>query len=137
MLENYEKNFDENKFVKDFMVAKGITTKSKAIAELRKLIKKESYFQDKIKKELKKRYPGAFVRKISQGAYSEAGFPDILFIKNGHYFGFEVKRPVVGVPSKLQLKTIDEIQAAGGTAAIVVWPEQAIAEVEKYEKSKR
>lgn len=36
MLENYEKNFDENKFVKDFMVAKGITTKSKAIAELRK-----------------------------------------------------------------------------------------------------
>nr|UWG22155.1 MAG: VRR-NUC domain [Bacteriophage sp.] len=119
------------------MEAKGITTKSKAIAELRKLIKKESYYQDKIKKTLQKKYPGDFVRKITQGAYSEAGIPDILFIRDGHYFGFEVKRPVVGVPSKIQLKTIEKIREAGGTAAIVVWPEQAIAEVEKYEKSKR
>lgn len=137
MLENYEKDFEEEKFVKDFMAAKEITTKSKAIAELRKLIKRESYYQDKIKKTLQKKYPGAFIRKITQGAYSEAGIPDILFIKDGHYFGFEVKRPVVGVPSKIQLKTIEKIMEAGGTAAIVVWPEQAIAEVEKYEKSKR
>ena len=85
MLENYEKNFDEEKFVKDFMEAKGITTKSKAIAELRKLIKKESYYQDKIKKTLQKKYPGDFVRKITQGAYSEAGIPDILFIRDGHF----------------------------------------------------
>ena len=137
MLENYEKNFDEEKFVKDFMAAKGITTKSKAIAELRKLIKKESYYQDKIKKTLQKKYPEAFIRKIAQGAYSEAGIPDILFIKDGHYFGFEVKRPIIGVPSKIQLKTIEKIREASGTAAIVVWPEQAIEEVENYEKGKR
>lgn len=136
MLENYEKNFEESRFIREFMEAKGITTKSKAVAELRKLIKKEGYYQDKIKKGLKKKYPGAFVRKVAQGAYSEAGIPDILFIKDGHYFGFEVKRPVVGIPSKLQEKTIDEITAAGGTAAFITWPEQAYNEVEKYESEK-
>lgn len=60
-----------------------------------------------------------------------------MMIKEGHYFGFEVKRPVVGVRSKLQEKTIEEIEAAGGTAAFVTWPEQAIEEVERYEKTKR
>ena len=39
-------------------------------------------------------------------------------------------------PSKIQLKTIEKIREAGGTAAIVVWPEQAIEEVENYEKEK-
>lgn len=137
MLENYEKNFDETAFVKSFMESQGITRKSKALAELRKRIKSEGYYQTKIKAALKKKYPNAFVRKISQGAYSEGGTPDILMIKDGHYFGFEVKRPVVGVRSKLQEKTIEEIEAAGGTAAFVTWPEQAIEEVERYEKTKR
>lgn len=136
MLERYEENFDENAFVKNFMIAKGITAKSKAIAELRKLIKSEGYYQDKIKKALIKRYPEAVVRKISQGAYSEGGIPDILMIKDGHYFGFEVKRPIVGVRSKLQEQTVRKIQEAGGTAAFVRWPEEAIKEVENYEKAK-
>ena len=136
MLENYEVNFDEDKFIKDFMESRAITAKSKALMELRKLIKKEPYYQDKIKKTLQKKYPGAFIRKITQGAYSEAGIPDILFIKDGHYFGFEVKRPVVGIPSKIQEKTIEKIREAGGTAAIVCWPEQAIAEVEEYERKR-
>ena len=57
------------------------------------------------------------------------------FLKDGHYFGFEVKRPVVGIRSKLQEQTARMIQAAGGTAAFVCWPEEAIREVEEYEKS--
>lgn len=137
MLENYEKNFDENAFVKSFMERKQITTKQKALSELRKLIKNEGYYQSKIKEGLKKKYPDAFVVKISQGAYSEAGIPDILMIKDGHYFGFEVKRPVVGIRSKLQEETVRRIHAAGGTAAFVRWPEEAIREVEEYEKSQR
>lgn len=137
MLERYEKDFDENAFVKSFMERKQITTKQKALSELRKLIKNEGYYQSKIKEGLKKKYPDAFVVKISQGAYSEAGIPDILMIKDGHYFGFEVKRPVVGIRSKLQEETVRRIHAAGGTAAFVRWPEEAIREVGEYEKSQR
>ena len=132
-----EKDFDENEFMRSFMERKQISTKKQALAELRKLIKKEGYYQTKIKEALKKRYPDAFVAKISQGAYSQAGIPDVMFIKDGHYFGFEVKRPVVGIRSKLQEQTARMIQAAGGTAAFVCWPEEAIREVEEYEKSQR
>ena len=64
--------------------------------------------------------------------YSQAGIPDIMMIYCGHYFGFEVKRPVVGVPSKLQEETIRKITAAGGTALFVRWPEEAIQAVEQY-----
>lgn len=133
MLEKYEQNFNENEFVKSFMDARNFKTKKEALAALRKEIKKESYYQEKIKKVLKTKYPEAFIVKISQSLYSQAGIPDILMIHNGHYFGFEVKRPVVGVPSKLQEETIRKITAAGGTALFVRWPEEAIQAVEQYQ----
>lgn len=133
MLEKYEQNFNENEFVKSFMVARNFKTKKEALAALRKEIKKESYYQERIKKALKAKYPEAFIVKISQSLYSQAGIPDILMIYNGHYFGFEVKRPVVGVPSKLQEETIRKITAAGGTALFVRWPEEAIQAVEQYQ----
>lgn len=132
MLERYEPNFDENEFIRSFMEVRGFRTKKEAIAALRKEIKKESYYQDKIKKALKAKYPRAFVVKISLSMYSQAGIPDIMMIYCGHYFGFEVKRPVVGVPSKLQEETIRKITAAGGTALFVRWPEEAIQAVEGY-----
>ena len=137
MLERYEGNFDEEIFILSFMESRGIKNKKKAMSELRKLIKSEGYYQGKIKDQLKKRYPGAFIRKIAQGAYSEGGMPDILMIKDGHYFGFEVKRPVVGIRSKLQEETVRLIRAAGGTAEFVTWPEEAIAEVERYEQEQK
>lgn len=132
MLERYEPNFDESSFIKSFMEARGLRTKKEALAILRKEIKKEPYYQDKIKKALKAKYPKAYVVKISQSMYSQAGIPDIMMIYCGHYFGFEVKRPVVGVPSKLQEETIRQITAAGGTAILVRWPEEAIQAVEQY-----
>lgn len=135
MLERYEGNFDEEIFILSFMESRGIKNKKKAMSELRKLIKSEGYYQGKIKDQLKKRYPGAFIRKIAQGAYSEGGTPDILMIKDGHYFGFEVKRPVVGIRSKLQEETVRLIRAAGGTAEFVTWPEEAIKVVEAYDAS--
>ena len=132
--EKYEKGFDEKKFIEDFMTSKKIKTKKDAMKDLRKQIKKESYYQDKIKRGLQKKYPEAFIRKVPQGAYCQAGIPDILMIYKGHYFGFEVKRPVVGIRSKLQEQTVLKIREAGGTAEFVTWPEEAIAEVEKYEQ---
>lgn len=135
MLERYEPNFDESSFIKSFMEARGLRTKKEALAILRKEIKKEPYYQDKIKKALKAKYPKAYVAKISQSMYSQAGIPDIMFIKDGHYFGFEVKRPVVGIRSKLQEETVRLIRAAGGTAEFVTWPEEAIKAVEAYDAS--
>lgn len=82
---------------------------------------KESYYQTKIIKWLKKEYPAAFVWKAAAGPYSRGGIPDICAIIDGKFYGFEVKRPG-GKASKLQEKTIEEIKAAGGIAAVVIYP---------------
>nr|WP_325300208.1 hypothetical protein [uncultured Dysosmobacter sp.] len=133
MLEKYVPEFDEEAFVQEYAAKQGLTRKQ-AIAELRRRIPNEAYYQDKIKRELKAKYPDAFVRKISQGAYSEGGTPDIMMIHKGHYFGFEIKRPVVGVPSKLQEIAVKQIREAGGSAAFVRWPEEAERIVEQWER---
>ena len=85
---------------------------------------KESFYQAKIIRWLKGQYPDAFVWTAQAGPYCRQGIPDICAIINGHFFGFEVKRPEVGRLSKIQEQTIKEINAAGGTAAVVSFPEQ-------------
>ena len=85
---------------------------------------KESFYQAKIIRWLKGQYPDAFVWKAQAGPYCRQGIPDISAIINGHFFGFEVKRPEVGRLSKIQEQTIKEINAAGGIAAVVSFPEQ-------------
>ena len=85
---------------------------------------KESFYQARIIRWLKDTYPQAFVWKAAAGPYSRGGIPDICAIINGNFFGFEVKRPEVGRLSKIQEQTIKEINAAGGTAAVVSYPEQ-------------
>ena len=131
MLEKYEENFNGERFLKGVMGRRS-RNRTLAMQLCRKEIPKEPYYQDKIKKSLKKRYRAAFVRKIAQAQYSEGGTPDILCIIDGHYFGFEVKRPLVGEPSKLQLAAIREIEAAGGTAAIVSWPEECYKIIDNW-----
>ena len=85
---------------------------------------KESFYQAKIIRWLKGQYPDAFVWKAQAGPYCRQGIPDICAIIDGHFFGFEVKRPEVGRLSKIQEQTIKEINAAGGIAAVVSFPEQ-------------
>ena len=137
MLEKYDRNYDEKEFVRAYMEKKNIDTISKALAQLRKEIPLEKYFQTEIRKTLRKKYPDALIRKIAQGAYSEAGIPDLMMIYRGHYFGWEIKRPVFGEPSKLQRRTIAEIERAGGTAAFVTWPEECIHIIERWEEEER
>lgn len=91
---------------------------------------KESYYQSRIIKWLKDNYPGAFVWKAAAGPYSRQGLPDVCAIINGHFFGFEVKRPEVGRLSKIQEQTIKEINAAGGTALVVTYPAQVQEAIE-------
>ena len=130
MLENYIENFDERKFVRDFQISQK-TTRSEAMKLLRRKIKDESYYQKKIKDALSRRYPSAYIVKIAQGSYSTAGIPDLMMIYQGHYFGFEVKRPIFGTEQKLQKETIRRIINAGGTADFVRWPEEAIRIIEE------
>lgn len=85
---------------------------------------KEAYYQKKAMEAIKAAIPSAFVWKAAAGPYGRGGIPDICAIINGRFYGFEVKRPFVGVPSKLQLQTIKQIQAAGGRAYIVSWPDE-------------
>lgn len=85
---------------------------------------KESYYQSKILRWLKSTYPTAFVWKAAAGPYSQGGIPDICAIIDGRFFGFEVKKPEGGRLSKLQELTIEKINAAGGIATVVSYPEQ-------------
>ena len=92
---------------------------------------KESWYQAKIIKWLKDTYPGAFVWKAAAGPYSRGGIPDICAIIDGHFFGFEVKRPGIGKLTKLQEQTIKQINAAGGFAAVVSTPADAQQVIER------
>ena len=56
------------------------------------------------------------------------GIPDITCIINGRYYGFEVKRPFIGVLSKMQEQTIKQIRKAGGRAEVVT-SEKEVAEI--------
>lgn len=84
---------------------------------------KEQYYQTKILRWIKDTYPDAFVWKAAAGPYSQGGIPDICAIIGGRFYGFEVKRPQNGRLSPLQEQTIKKINAAGGIAAVVNFPE--------------
>lgn len=84
---------------------------------------KESWYQAKIIRWLKETYPQAFVWKAAAGPYSRCGIPDVCMVLDGQFYGFEVKRPEVGLLSKIQKQTIKAINAAGGIVGVVSYPE--------------
>lgn len=131
MLEHYIENFDPEEYVKRFQKENGCT-KKRAIEIMRRKIPAESYYQRNIKIYLEQRYrEEIYVRKVTQGPYSEGGIADLMVVIKGKYIGLEVKRPVVGKPSKLQLENKRLVEAAGGIYAIVSWPEEAANVVER------
>lgn len=84
---------------------------------------KEGYYQKKIIEFLRKNYPGAFIWKAAAGPYSRGGIPDVCAIIEGTFYAFEVKRPENSRLSALQKQAIEKINAAGGVAAVVSFPE--------------
>lgn len=126
MLEHYEKGWKDRDYIAEVQKERGIT-KAQAAKWLREKIPSERYYQKKIIEALRKEYPDAYIVKISQGAYSIGGIPDIMCIVRGRYFGFEVKRPVFGEVSSLQKLAVSHINNSGGTAAIVTYPEEAVS----------
>lgn len=107
-----------------------IKTKAEADKYFREHLPKESYYQKKIMDAVQKAYPEAFIWKEAAGAYSRQGIPDVSAIIEGKYYGFEVKRPYIGVLSKIQEQTIKQIRKAGGCAGVVVFPEDALRMIE-------
>ena len=95
----------------------------------------EAYYQTEVMEYIRDNYPGSFVWKAAAGPYSRQGIPDVCAVIEGHFFGFELKRPFIGRPSKIQERTILEIQKAGGTAAVVSFWHQAKEVIEEYERS--
>lgn len=129
---NYDKDLTQNGAVSKVM-KKFNCNRTEARKIMFERIPEESKFQKKIKNALKAKYPDAYIRKISQGNYSEAGIPDILCIIEGHYFGFEVKRPFIGGDgTDLQKNNIRAIIKAGGSAAVISYPQQAIEIIEEW-----
>ncbi len=110
------------------LAAEGIPCQTAAQAEkyLRAHLPKESYYQERIIRHVKEILPSAFVWKAAAGPYSRQGIPDVCVVANGRYYGFEVKRPFIGVLSKIQECTIMQIRAAGGKAYVVTYPAEVI-----------
>lgn len=102
---------------------------------LRNVIPEESYYQTKILEWLREEYPTAFVWKAAAGPYSQGGIPDVCAVIDGKYYGFEVKRPYLGVTSQLQKQTIKKILAAGGVAAVVTFVEDVEAVIQSVKQS--
>lgn len=103
--------------------ARGFKTSKEAERFLMSHLPKESYYQGQIIRCLKERYPDAFVWKAAAGPYSRQGIPDVCAIIGGRFYGFEVKRPYIGVLTKIQEQTMERIRAAGGIASVVCLPE--------------
>lgn len=108
------------------------STTEQARQYIRKNLPKESHYQDKIIKHIRELIPSAFVWKAAAGAYSRQGIPDVCAVINGRYYGFEVKRPLIGVLSKIQERTIEQIKQAGGRAYVVTYPVE-VTEILKEE----
>lgn len=102
---------------------------------MRKYLPAESYYQKEVMEYIRDNYPGSFVWKAAAGPYSRQGIPDVCAVIEGHFFGFEIKRPYIGRLSKIQERTILDIQKAGGTAAVVSFWHQVREAIDKYQCS--
>ena len=83
----------------------------------------EKHIVDKIRTYL--RAQGFYVLKIHGGPTQTAGIPDLLAIKDGRAWFFEVKTET-GKASRLQIHTIEQLRSYGAVAEIV----RSVADVE-------
>lgn len=128
-LDQFETKAEAIQYIKENVY--GCATTKFAEQYLTQHLPKESYYQEKIIKFIQTTYPDAVVWKEAAGPYSRQGIPDVTAIINGRYFGFEVKRPFVGVLSKIQEQMIKKIRKAGGVAEVVTYPKDVAKVIEE------
>ena len=81
-----------------------------------------------------RRYPHAWIIKTHGGPRQVAGLPDLFVCVDGQFIGLEVKHQKPGESdahargraTRQQLEQIRRIEAAGGTAAVVLTVEEAL-----------
>lgn len=86
-----------------------------------------------IKRRILKVWPGSWVLKVAGGPYQEPGVPDLLVCVQGQFIGLEVKHQkpgesrqhALGRASVQQHEQIRRIWKAGGTAGVVLDPDEA------------
>lgn len=116
----------------DYLISEGkFSKRSEAEKYLQKCVPQEKAYQKKIIDHLKKKYPKAYVWKAAAGPYSRGGVPDIIAVIDCRFYGFEVKRPYFGEASELQKDAIRKINAAGGFAGVVCFPEDVEKIIER------
>lgn len=123
MLEKYTEGFNEHKFIRDYQISRK-TTYAEAVRQLRRQIKNEDYYRSRIRQALEKRYPAAYIAEARRDQRKK--LPSILMIYYGHFFGFEVQRPLFTNDSGNRHKMLNRIELSGGTVATITWPEEAI-----------
>jgi hypothetical protein len=96
--------------------------------------KNETALVAAIVKAIKKEWPNAFVFKAHGGPMQEPGIPDLLLCIEGLFIGLEVKHQkrtetpeyARSRTTPLQRIQIHRINEAGGMAAVVLTPEEAL-----------
>lgn len=68
---------------------------------------------------------------IMKGLGVTAGVPDVIAIKDGRAYGLELKADD-GRPTPRQLETLQKMQAAGATVALVQGLDAALAKIEEW-----
>lgn len=79
--------------------------------------KLESGFQKDVLNFLRKEVGGHWI-KIHVSSYQLEGEPDIVGVKDGHFYAFELKQGSYQ-PTPLQLHKLDLINKNGGTAKVI------------------
>ena len=96
--------------------------------------KAETRLQQRIRKLLIKEVGGKWF-KVHGSMFQESGQPDIIGCVDGQFYGFEVKVPLKGKPSEIQLETLAEWRDQGAIACIVESPSQAVSLVKAAQAS--
>jgi hypothetical protein len=93
--------------------------------------KRETRRQERIQNALRKRYGrNIWLFKVHGGPFQKDGIGDLMGVVHGLGFMFEVKEPD-GEESELQKETLSDFRAAGGIAAFIEEPEEAIRRIDR------
>ena len=93
----------------------------------------------KLRQGILARYPTAFIFKVHGGPYQEAGIPDLVACIEGRFVGIEVKekkqgesvQAAYGRATPLQLRQIELIEQAGGSAGVAISLEDCLEIIEQ------
>lgn len=118
------RQFKDKTSLSKFLLTNGICKNSKEVNTwIKKNIPLETYYQEKVIEYMSKNVD-CFYWKAQAWGYGRGGIPDVCCIIKGLFYGFEIKRPVVGIPSALQLQVKREIEEVGGKVYFVTWVDE-------------